>query len=446
MIETIKQAGIVGCGGAGFPTHAKLNGAIEHLILNGAECEPLLRTDRYVMRHYANDIVTAAEAVRISIGAKKCTIALKSSYKTELAALRAALQQTQIELFELKSFYPAGDEQTLVAEVTGQCVPPAGIPLDVGCVVSNVTTIYCVAQALQGKPFTHKFLTVAGDVKHPTVIQVPIGTSFAECLALAGGALSEDWMAVSGGPMMGKRLTKEQALQEVVTKTTSGILIFPADNAIARRETLSLNQMYQRARSVCIQCRRCTDLCPRHLLGHPLEPHRIMRQLAFQMGSGNPAESTVLKSAALCCECGVCELYACPMGLAPRAMTHMLKGQLAQHRVRWEKGNGQTAPQPSRKQRQVPTHSAVLRADVAQWEQSCDTQNCLTFVPQQVVLPLCQHIGAPCIPVVQSGDMVQEGQLIAKAGEGLSTNLHASICGQVSVMQDAIMIRKGAQA
>ena len=149
----------------------------------------------------------------------------------------------------MKSFYPAGDEQVIVAEVTQQVIPPAGIPLDVGCVVSNVGTMYNIALALEGKNVTHKYLTVSGMVKKPTVICVPLGTSFAQCLELAGGIPEGDWMAIAGGPMMGRRLTRDQALEASVIKTTSGILILPIDSLPARKEQITLLHMYQRARS-----------------------------------------------------------------------------------------------------------------------------------------------------------------------------------------------------
>ena len=169
----------------------------------------------------------------------------------------------------MESFYPAGDEQTLVAEVTGQAVPPAGIPLDVGCVVSNVATMLSIADAMEGKPFIWKYLTVSGLVREPSVIHVPVGTSYADCIALAGGVSDENHIVVCGGPMMGKRMTRTQAADACITKTTSGILLLPDIGPIAAAEKISVEHMKNRARSACIQCSQCTDLCPRHLLGHP---------------------------------------------------------------------------------------------------------------------------------------------------------------------------------
>ena len=234
LTDQIFSAGIVGCGGAGFPTHVKYNAKPEHLIINAAECEPLLRTDRYVMCNYAPEIIAGCEAAMQHLGAKDCTIALKEPYVEEIAALQNVIDQknSKVTLHTFPSFYPAGDEQVMVYEVTGKVVPPAAIPLEVGCVVSNVATILAIHDAAADKPFTHKFLTMTGEVANPTVLHVPIGTSFADCLAQAGGANIEDYFVINGGPMMGKPLTKEQALATTVTKTTSGYILLPKDSRL----------------------------------------------------------------------------------------------------------------------------------------------------------------------------------------------------------------------
>ena len=292
IIHQIRDAGIVGCGGAGFPTHKKLSKDIEYFIVNGAECEPLLRTDRYIMLHRAPDLVRAITALKAELNITHCVIALKHHYQAEAEALRQAIQAAgaDITVHELESFYPAGDEQTIVYEVTGRVVPPAGIPMAVGAVVNNVATVCAIADAMDGLPFTQKYLTVTGDVRCPTVLQVPIGTSYADCLELAGGPLARDYFIVNGGPMMGKPVTMEEARWAVVTKTTSGILVLPAGGYHARTHAVDLERMLQRARSACIQCSACTQLCPRHMLGHPLQPHRIMRALSAPGGlPGRPA-------------------------------------------------------------------------------------------------------------------------------------------------------------
>ncbi|MFQ7234703.1 MAG: SLBB domain-containing protein, partial [Enterococcus hulanensis] len=227
LLEQITSAGIVGCGGAGFPTAAKYNTKAEYFIINAAECEPLLKTDHYVMNHYADECIQSIAAVGKLLEAEHIVIATKEHYTKEINALETAIQaqNAPISIFKMKNFYPAGDEQIMVFEVTGRTVPPGGIPIEVGCVISNISTMLNIYQAQHGKNVTHKLLTITGAVKEPKILEVPIGTSFDDCLALAGGATIDDFMFINGGPMMGKTGTQEDFSQQVVTKTTSGIII-----------------------------------------------------------------------------------------------------------------------------------------------------------------------------------------------------------------------------
>ena len=144
FIDTVKDAGIVGAGGAGFPTHVKLNAKAEYFIVNAAECEPLIETDKYLCRTFADQIVEAVLATAAHIGASRKVIALKGKYKEEIASLQAAIDRAHadIEIFQMPTFYPAGDEQTMVQMVTGRSVPERGLPLDVGAVVDNVGTMH----------------------------------------------------------------------------------------------------------------------------------------------------------------------------------------------------------------------------------------------------------------------------------------------------------------
>lgn len=443
ITEKIAAAGVVGCGGAGFPTHAKLKGNIEHLIINGAECEPLLRTDRYIMTNKADELVAALTALKQELNIPKCTIALKETYREEIAALRSAIDRAKadISLHTMTSFYPAGDEQTIVFEVTGRVVPPAGIPIAVGAVVDNVATILAVHDAISGKPLTHKYLTVTGDVKKPVVLRVPVGTSFRRCLELAGGTVSERYFVVAGGPMMGRPLTAEQAEHEVVTKTTSGILILPEEGYHATQNSISLRHMLNRAKAACIQCSACTQLCPRHLLGHPLAPHKIMRKMALVQDFKSNLDDPIIQSAALCCECGICEAYACPMGLQPRKINSLLKKELGASGFRYQTEAGHTyTADEERELRKVPSERLAARVGVLPYYHN-SIKELVEDEPNSVSIPLKMHIGAPAVPVVAPGDEVKCGQLIAACPDGaLGSNIHASISGRVTAVGSTIEI------
>ncbi|NCB41339.1 MAG: hypothetical protein EOM59_01765 [Clostridia bacterium] len=443
IVDIIFDAGIVGSGGAGFPSHVKFSGkGIKHFILNGAECEPLLRTDRYIMKNKARDLVLTAGAIRAEIGADECVIALKRSYTKEIAALTSAIRDTgaAIKLHLLDSFYPAGDEQVVVYEVTGQVVPAMGIPLDVGVVVSNIATVFAIGEAQKGRVFTHKYVTVTGMVKNPLVVYVPIGTSFPHCIALAGGAVDENYYVISGGPMMGSPISKEDSKDAVVTKTTSGIILIHADSYLATRHQISLVHMKNRAAAACIQCNFCTQLCPRYLLGHPLEPHRIMRKMAMGSDIKNMLSDPDIQSAALCCECGVCETYACPMELQPRRVNAIIKQELSKAGVRYSTNENEYKPDVNREYRKVPTKRVAARSDVLQYY-DYEINDSVESTPVTVCIPLKQHIGLPSEPVVNVGDFVSVGQLIgACPNNQLGANIHASIAGIVVEVADSIKI------
>ena len=444
VVEALRTAGVVGCGGAGFPTYAKFSGdSPEHFIVNAAECEPLLRTDRHVMKRHAGEVVSAIAEIAEAVGAQKTTIALKEGYTEEIAALDEAIASfgAPVKLHRMRSFYPAGDEQTMVYEVTGRVVPAGGIPLDVLCVVSNVATMLAARDALDGKPFTRRYLTVSGEVECPVVADAPIGTPIVDCLAATGGVKLRDYCILIGGPMMGRIVAQEEIPGLYVTKTTSGVVALPLPGRLEATQRMSSRQMATRARAACIRCSMCTDLCPRNLLGHPLEPHRIMRALALSGSLDElPLGSAVVRSAALCCECGICELVACPMELQPRRVNAELRKRLTAAGIRYEKGAGQQEPNRLRDARKVPTGRAAARAGVYRYHgYRIDESTALS--PNRVVISLAQHIGAPCVAIVEGGERVGIGQVIARSPDDkLGSVLHASIEGRVEVMKDAIAI------
>ena len=452
LMEIIKEAGIVGCGGAGFPTHAKYSGGpVETIIVNGAECDPLLQTDRYLMRNCARKLIRTADRIKEETGAKEFIIALKAAYTREIESLERAIEElgSSVKLHKLQSFFPAGDEQTIVYEVTGRVVPPAAIPLSVGCVVSNVATIYGIGDAFEGEPFTRKFLTVTGEVAHPTILRVPVGTPVSECIALAGGTHLSRYIVVNGGPMMGKMIPMEEVPNSYVTKTMSGLIVLPEDSAIARRNQVTVKHMINQAKSACIQCSFCSQMCPRALLGHPIRPNKIMRKLSSGTPIGEMLNDPDVRNAALCCECGICEIYACPMGLKPRTVNSMLKKELAKAGIRYQRPEGvEYTARPERGMRKAPTERVASRAGVGAYE-NLKIDDFFSVNPEEagcVRLSLRQGIGAPSVPTVKDGDPVKAGERIAACPEkSLGSELHASVSGTVSIDPDGayIEIRTG---
>ena len=189
LTEAVKAAGVVGAGGAGFPTHVKLSAKAECFLVNAAECEPLIETDKYLCRTFPDRVVAAAVAVAGHLGAKRTVIALKGKYHAEITALEGAISRSgaQVELFRMKTFYPAGDEQTMVQQVTGRSVPERGLPLDVGCVVDNVGPLLNIQDALEGTPVTEKYLSVVGEVKELAFVKKTV-VETADAIIKAAGS------------------------------------------------------------------------------------------------------------------------------------------------------------------------------------------------------------------------------------------------------------------
>lgn len=426
LLELLKQAGVVGGGGAGFSTWKKLDARADIVLLNAAECEPVLAGDKYLMRKEAPRVVEGLLLAQKQVGAGEAVIAVKETYTAEIGFLEEAVQRAgaQIRIHTMCSIYPAGDEQVAVFEATGRTVPPGGIPLMVGVVVISVSTAVNIAAASAGRPVLRRLVTVAGEVGAPALLDVPVGAPVTACIEAAGGAAVLDYRVVMGGPMMGALLPDGAQETTVITKTDSGVLVLAPDHALVRFACLNEDQMLRRARSACIQCRYCTEQCPRYLLGHKLRPHRVMRAMALGEDLSAAAD------AALCCECGICELYACPMSLSPRRINRMVKPLLREAGITPDKS---IAPGDStvRSWRQVPSHRLARRVGVSDFAPPKDIDVRFLSVNRAAV-PLRQHIGAACEACVRPGDAVREGQIVGAVPEGaLGACVHAPFDGIV---------------
>ena len=434
LIETIKDAGIVGAGGAGFPTHVKLNTKAEYYIVNAAECEPLIETDKYLCRTFADELIKGIMMISTHLEAKKSVIAIKAKYKPEIAALREAIEKNgaDIEIFEMRTFYPAGDEQVIVQQVTGRSVPERGLPIEVGAVINNVGTIVGMYNAIvHGKKNTSKFLSVVGEVQEPIMLQVPIGTPIRECIQAANPKIS-DYAIILGGPMMGRVVADDEAIdQQFVTKTTGNIIVLPKNHYLIERTHVPMDRIKHQARSACIQCRMCTDLCPRFQIGHRIKPHLVMRNIWRENSIDSDKQfEECFGDAVNCCNCGLCELFSCPMGLSPRRDNGYMKGKLQERGITVEK-NMHPVSRPTVELNRVPTDRLIARLDLGKYN-GLHAHDCIELHPKEVFIPLSQHIGKPAVAVKNVGDKVCEGDVIASAdATGLSTNIHASINGTV---------------
>lgn len=429
-IERVEDAGVVGAGGAGFPAHIKLNNKADVVIANGTECEPLLRVDQQLMETYPEKLIEGLRIAMKITNAERGVICLKEKYHKAQEILKGVIGSNRnISLHLTGNYYPAGDEQQIVYEVTGKVVPLGGIPIDTGAVVSNVSTLLNITAAADNIPVTGRFVTVAGAVKNPVTLNVPIGTPIKKLVEIAGGLdSSRGYTLILGGPVMGK---VEENWMTPVTKTLGGIIVLPSDHSLITKKTSSLEKDARLAKSLCCQCNYCTQLCPRNALGLGVEPHKVMRATGY----GGAAAIGDARTVFGCCDCGLCTYYACNMGLSPGRMVSLIKSGLIKKGVKPHKKIPMEVSD-SREYRKVPVKRFLERLGLGQYDIAAPINTEILKV-EEVKIPLKQHIGIPAVPSVNKGDLVQQGDLIGKLEQGkVSVNIHASIAGEVISVSD----------
>ena len=286
-----REKGIVGLGGAAFPTSIKLSPAaekpIDYVILNGAECEPFLTCDHRMMLENSAAIVDGLKyAMRIS-GAANGVIAIEENKPDAIEAMIKAVADTPFIVQPLMVKYPQGGEKQLIQAVTGRQVPSGKLPMDAGCIVMNVSTAAALSDAIStGRPIVERIITITGDVPSPANLRARIGVTFGELIEQCGGMPDDTIKIVSGGPMMGQAISR---LDVPIVKATGGILL------INRAHASNIPE------SACIRCGRCVEACPIHLM--PLRLNELVMHDRFEQAEAMHALD--------CIECGSCS-YVCP--------------------------------------------------------------------------------------------------------------------------------------
>jgi Na+-translocating ferredoxin:NAD+ oxidoreductase RnfC subunit len=433
-VENVRSAGVVGAGGAGFPTHVKLSGKADTVLVNAAECEPLLHKDKEVLRAFPDEVIAGLAAAMSLVGAEQGVIGIKEKYQDVIDLVRPKLA-SNMKLVALRDSYPAGDEFILVYDVLGRVIPPGGLPLDVGAVVINVETAVNIAASPE-QPVTEKFLSVGGAVARPSTVRVPVGATLAQCVAAAGGATVDDPNYMVGGVMMGYLEDDHNAL---VDKTTGGIVVLAGDHVVIRRRRQDWQQIVRIGRSACDQCSYCTELCPRYLLGHPIEPHRAMRSLEFNLvGEANVVGTSY------CCECNLCSLYSCPEDLDPKNVCTQNKRRLAAEKSTWDDPPfNPDRPAVHLNNRRAPMIKLMQKLGLTGFVNVGPLDGKL-LVADRVGIKLKQHVGAPCAPTVAVGATVRHGQQIGtpptqNGKPALGAPVHASIDGRVAAIRDGVI-------
>lgn len=308
IIELVRKAGIVGMGGAGFPTNVKLSPKepekIDYIIVNGSECEPYLTSDYRRLIEEPETIISGLNIMLRLFDGAKGIIAVEDNKMDAIIRLKELVKQEEkIEVKPLYTKYPQGAERMLIYALTGRCINSSKLPADAGCVVDNVDTVFAIHNAvLKGKPLLKRVITITGDaVNEPQNFLVPIGTNHRELIEAAGGFRSEPEKIISGGPMMGMAVS---SLDVPITKTSSALLCYLKD---------PLSEINQ---TNCINCGRCVTVCP----------GRVLPSKLAKFSERGDTESFLQYNGMECCECGCCS-YICP---AKRNLTQAIKSMRKQ--------------------------------------------------------------------------------------------------------------------
>ena len=426
--DILREAGIVGAGGAGFPSYMKLAAGADTLLINGAECEPLLYVDYILMRDKMDVIVRGVRAVMNECGMERALICMKKHNVEALGLTDGMELSDKIYVKQLPDVYPMGDEINMIYEATGRVVRPGALPITVGVIVLNAETAYNIAYAVEkGMPVTDKWVMIGGAVETPITFRAPVGTAVRDLFRFYGVTVPENHVVIDGGPSMGAIIPWQTA---VIKKNTKSLLILPKDIPAVVSKLTDVRVATSRCSSNCCQCTRCTDMCPRSLLGYPIEPHRMVRSVTT-VAEVSPE---MVKTATLCCNCGICEIAACCQGISPRIMMGEFKKILAKNKMRYV-SDVDVTPSPDRAYRMLPSSRWKAMLGVSPYDKTAEYVS-REISPDAVTVLMNQHIGAPSVPTVSVGDTVKKGQRIADAAEGLSVPQYASIDGTVTSVGD----------
>ncbi len=434
--KIVYDAGIVGAGGAGFPTHRKFSDKVKQIIVNAAECEPLMMVDHHILEHHLQALIDTLNLLIDTLGADEAIIGIKGKNMHLLdEKIVASLKGTRVSIHEIPDIYPAGDEVVLTYETTGKIIPEGAIPVMVGVMVINVETVYNIHRMVtKGEPVTDKYITIGGDVPKDITVKAPVGIKIKELLETAGYGNLDGKAVINGGPMMGKLVDIEN---DVVTKTTKGLLIFPVTHSIIQRKKMPMSMTLKRASAACCNCTMCSDLCPRQLLGYDLHVHKTLRAASHS----EVMNTESFLQSALCCGCGVCTVIACQQMLDPQAISMEVKGELGKQGLRRQNNKAPEKVRPERTGRLVSSQTLIDKLGIRKYVKDTVTRDYMKFNPKTVYIELKQHVGKPASATVKAGDKVKAGDVVAAtAYEDLGTTMHASINGTVKAVTDRFVI------
>lgn len=428
------------------------------VIVSAIKDNPLSFAEEYLLQREWHKIIDGLKLLMANHHAEKGIIAVSKSDRPVIADLKRCVEDCDnIDLFFIDDFYPAADQAILIYEITGQSFSRATPAALSGSLVYDLPTIINIYEAVTEKtPVTRRLLTCTGEVALPSLVLGHLGVSFREVIELCGGATIGEYVILSGAPARGAVITD---IDTPVTKSTTTITVLPADHELVKERSQSIGAQIRKSKSVCNQCSFCTELCPVYLLGDKLYPHLIMRQIAY--GLAEPEE--VIMGALLCSECGICEVFACPHKLSPRAVNKEIKERLKQEaqpesllsgQMNGHIGDGQISgqinglisgqlqPRSNRDYRKVPFERLADLFSVGRYAEP-PKMELLETTPGQVELLFQEMSAAGILPRVETGEEIEQGSLVAETKMSTGARLHTGISGKVTFLdKERVIIRR----
>jgi len=435
-----------------------INEKCRTVIVSALKDNPLSFAEEYLLQREWPKIIDGLKLLMVNHHAEKGIIAVSKSDRPVIADLKHCVEDCDnIDLFFVDNFYPAADQAILIYEITGQLFSRATPAALSGSLVYELRTVINICEAVTEKtPVTRRLLTCTGEVALPSLVLGHLGVSFREVIELCGGATIDEYVILSGAPARGAITTD---IDTPVTRSTTTITVLPADHELVKERFQTIGAQIKKSKSVCNQCSFCTELCPVYLLGGKLYPHLIMRQIAY--GLAEPEE--VILGALLCSECGICEVFACPHKLSPRAVNREIKERLKQEaepeclldgQINGNKGDdrisdqtdgqisGKLQPHSNRDYRKVSFERLADLFSVGPYAEP-PKMELLETSPGQVELLFQEMSAAGVLPRVKPGEEIAQGSLVAETKMPTGGGLHTSISGKVTFLnKERVIIRR----
>ena len=397
---------------------------IHTVILNCAQYEPLVHTSKLLLEKYTREIIRTFAKIGENFKSENIIVGASKADKDTIELLEDVVSDYPSVLLKIyDGAYPAGDEYVLTYELTGQVISANSSPIEEGIAVFNVESVYNMYLELEkGIPKTHKWVSVLGEVEKPVTLRVPLGTKAGDVVKEAGNITCENPVYLIGGPMSGKpgsKLTR-------IDNTTDAIIILPEDHQVIYSKKTNSSTELKRAISSCCNCMRCTELCPRNLLGHPVDPQGFIRAASYKdMGNVDKFLNTMF-----CSSCGLCEMYSCIQGLSPKLlMTEYKKGLkengITEHHAPLNEVND------DRKYRKISIKRLTSRLALTRYDKLTLLKE-MNWPDTNVKISLIENKECPAKAIVCLNDLVTEGQIIAIFEDADKFPLYATISGIVT--------------